>query len=102
MVLKGVWFLKYGYFVVFSFYVDNGKKKVGYVVVVMKFIMKLIIYCYCQKKKIGWWVGRKIKIVCNWKIDYYIEFFIYYGWGGCNNKWQLVSLWVLYVVYILK
>lgn len=47
IVLKGVWFLKYGYFVVFSFYVDNGKKKVGYVVVVMKFIMKLIIYCYC-------------------------------------------------------
>ena len=102
MVSKGVWFLKYGYPVVFSFYVDNGKKKAAHAAVATKFTTKSTTYRHCQKKKTGWWVGRKTKTVCNWKTDHYIEFFIHYGWGGSNNKWQSVSPTSLHVAYISK
>ena len=102
MVSKGVWFLKYGYPVIFSFNIIDGKKKSGHAAVATMYRTMSKTYHHCQKKKTGWWFWRKTKTVCDWKTDYYTEFYIHYGWGGSNNKWQSVSPAALHVAYISK
>ncbi|KAJ7380279.1 hypothetical protein OS493_010995 [Desmophyllum pertusum] len=56
---------------------------------------------HCKTKTTGWWVGKKTKTVCSWETAAYdYEFFLHYGWGGRNNKWQQVSPFGAHVAYI--
>ena len=95
---KGVEFLKTGYPVVFSFTMED---KSGHSVVATQYKERSRSYRHCENRKTGLWWGRT-KQDCSWRTAYDYEFFLHYGWGGSNNKWQKVSPYAAHVAYVTK
>lgn len=89
---KGKRWLDFGYPVVFGF---RSSKKSGHAVVATKYRTKTRYYRHCKKR---WW--RKIK--CTWKKVQDYEFFLHWGWGGRENKWQMLEPTDAHVAYIKK
>ena len=89
---KGVWWLKtYRYPVLFGFQYTPSS---GHFAVATKY-KKISRRQRLRSGGVfgGYWF---------WKtVDYY-EFFLHYGWGGSNNKWQVVSPFSAHVAYIVK
>lgn len=99
IVSKGVSFLDIGYPVVFSFLTES---KAGHSAVATKYQKTSRSYRHCEKKTTGWWFRKKTKTVCSWKTANDYKFFMHYGWGGSNNKWQSLSPFGAHVAYIAK
>lgn len=96
---KGVWWLDIGYPVVFGFLTES---KAGHAAVATKYQKTSRTYRHCEEKTTGWWWRKKTKTVCSWKTDNDYKFFLHYGWGGSNNKWQSLSPFSAHVAYITK
>ena len=96
---KGVWWLDIGYPVVFGFLTES---KAGHSAVATKYQKTSRTYRHCEQKTTGWWFGKKTETVCSWKTATDYKFFLHYGWGGYNNKWQSLSPFSAHVAYITK
>ena len=96
---KGVEWLNCGYPVVFSF---TTERKSGHAAVATQYKKTSRRYRHCESRKTGWWWRRRTKTVCSWRRAYDYEFFLHYGWGGSNNKWQKVSPFAAHVAYIVN
>lgn len=96
---KGVWWLDRGYPVVFTFLTE---RKAGHSAVATKYQKTSRSYRHCEKKATGWWSRKKTKTVCSWKTANDYKFFMHYGWGGSNNKWQSLSPYSAHVAYVTK
>ena len=94
---KAVYYLNYGYPVILSITPEGGG---GHAVVATKYKQRSRMEHECNTKKTGWWWGKKTKLQCHWKTVYDYEFFLHYGWGGSNNKWQEVGVKGAYCAYI--
>ncbi|KAJ7365793.1 hypothetical protein OS493_002512 [Desmophyllum pertusum] len=94
---KAVEFIKSGYPVILSFITES---KDGHAVVATQYKGKSRRYRHCTSRKTGWWTGKRTKTVCSWKTAYDYEFFLHYGWGGRNNKWQQICPFGANVAYI--
>lgn len=95
---KAVYYLGHRYPVVLSITVEGGG---GHSVVATKYKKRSTTERQCGTRKTGWWLGRKTKQHCYWKTVYDYEFFLHYGWGGRNNKWQEVGLKGAYCAYLV-
>ncbi|KAJ7380280.1 hypothetical protein OS493_010996 [Desmophyllum pertusum] len=87
---KAVEYITSDYPVILSFKTES---KVGRAAVATRYREKSRSYRHCTT---GWW-----KVCSKWKTVYYYEFYLHYGWGGYNNKWQQVSPYGAYVAYKL-
>ena len=96
---KAVYYLGYGYPVVLSITPEGGG---GHAVVATQYKQWSRTERQCDTRKTGWWLGRKTKEHCYWKTVYDYKFFLHYGWGGRNNKWQEVGVKGAYCAYISK
>ncbi len=96
---KGASYIKNGYPVVFGF---NTESKSGHSAVATKYKETTRRYRHCENKQTGWWWGRRTKTDCSWRTAYDYEFYLHYGWGGSNNKWQEVNPTDAHVAYITK
>ena len=94
---KAVYYLKYGYPVVLSITAEGGG---GHAVVATKYRQRSRRERKCDTTKTGWWWGKRTKEHCYWKTVYDNEFYLHYGWGGFNNKWQEVGVKGAYCAYI--
>ena len=94
---KAVYYLKYGYPVVLGFTLEG---KDGHSVVATKYKQRSRSERQCDTTKTGWWTGKRTKVNCYWKTVYDNEFFLHYGWGGSNNKWQEVGVDSAHCAYI--
>ena len=54
----------------------------------------------CSSRTTGWWWWKKNRETCRMHTERHKEFFLRYGWGGHNNKWQRVSLYSAHVAYV--
>ena len=99
MTSKAVHYLNHGYPVILSFATESGD---GHTAVATKYKAWSRRYRECHTRKTGWWLGKKTKVDCSWKTAYDYEFFLHYGWGGSNNKWQEVGVKGAYCAYIAK
>lgn len=88
---KGKWWLDIGYPVVFDIITAS---KDGHSVVATKYRIKSRRYRHC--KKILFWKS------CSWKTAHDLKFYLHYGWGGSNNKWDHVNPTSAHVAYIAK
>lgn len=88
---KGKWWLDIGYPVVFGIKVD---KKNGHSVVATKYRKRSRRYRHCVR--ILFWTS------CRWKTTHDLRFYLHYGWGGYNNKWDHVNPFSAHVAYIRK
>ena len=94
---RAVYYLKYRYPVILSITMENGG---GHAVVATKYKKRSRSERKCDTRKTGWWWGETTKEDCYWKTVYDYEFFLHYGWGGSNNKWQEVGVKGAYCAYI--
>ena len=94
---KAVYYLNYGYPVILSITPEGGS---GHAVVATKYKQRSRRERQCDTTKTGFWWGRRTKEVCHWKTVYDNEFFLHYGWGGSNNKWQEVGVKGAHCAYI--
>ena len=54
----------------------------------------------CSSTTTGWWLWKKNKETCWTNTEKHKEFFLHYGWGGYNNKWQRVNLYSAHVAHV--
>lgn len=88
---KGKRWLDKGYPVVFGI---KTERKVGHSVVATKYRITSRRYRHC--KTIVFWKS------CSWKTAHDLKFYLHYGWGGSNNKWDHVNPTSAHVAYIAK
>lgn len=94
---KSASWLDKGYPVIFSI---NLEKKSGHSVVATKYKGKSRRFRRCKSYETGWWWGRRTREFCSWREAFDGKFFLHYGWGGRNNKWQEVSPAWAHVAYL--
>ena len=92
---KAVYYLNYGYPVILSITPEGGG---GHAVVATKYKERTRRERECIP--LAWWFVHGIHEHCYWKTVYDYEFFLHYGWGGSNNKWQEVGVKGAYCAYI--
>ena len=93
---KAVYYLNYGYPVILSITLEGGG---GHSVVATKYKQRSRSERECNTRTTGFWWG-KTKLDCHWKTVSYYEFYLHYGWGGYNNKWQEVGVNAAHCAYI--
>lgn len=98
MTSKAVYYLNNGYPVIFS--INVGKD--GHSVVATKYKKRHSRRRGCHRRLIGFWWGKRPAVSCFWTISYVYEFYLHYGWGGYNNKWQEVGARGAYCAYVAK
>ena len=78
-------FMKVGYPVVMSFRLEpgGGHSAVG-------------------RKYKAWYRNVRRCRFCSWRKVYKYEFYLHYGWGGSNNKWQAINPYTAHIAYIKK
>ena len=56
----------------------------------------------CSSRTTGWWWWwwKKRSENCWTNTEKHKEFFLHYGWGGYNNKWQRVNLYSAHVAHV--
>ena len=91
--------IKIGYPVVMSFYVES---KSGHAAVATKYKEGYKKVRRCRTRTTGWWMGRRTRRNCRWEKESKYEFYLRYGWGGNNNKWQAINPYGAHVAYIAK
>ena len=94
---KGVYWLKKDYPVIFSIDMEGSG---GHAVVATKYKEKTRRYRHCYQMKTGFWWGERTKEICSWRTAYDYEFYLHYGWGGSENKWQQIGAKGAYVAYL--
>ena len=94
---KAVYYLKFNYPVILEITLEGGG---GHSVVATKYKQTSRSERECDTTKTGFWWGERTKEVCHWKTVYDYEFFLHYGWGGSNNKWQEVRAKGAHCAYI--
>ena len=94
---KAVYYLKFNYPVILEITLEGGG---GHSVVATKYKQRSRSERECDTTKTGFWWGERTKEVCHWKTVYDYEFFLHYGWGGSNNKWQEVRAKGAHCAYI--
>ena len=94
-----VYYLNYHYPVVLSITAENGG---GHSVVATRYKKRSRRKRECHTRRTGWWLSRKTKVDCSWKTVSDYEFFLHYGWGGHNSKWQEVGVKGAYCAYIAQ
>ena len=92
-------YMKIGYPVVMSFYVES---KSGHSAVATKYKEWYRDVRWCRTKTTGWWTSRRTRRNCWKEKEYKYEFYLRYGWGGNNNKWQAINPFGAHVAYIAK
>jgi len=94
---KAVYYLNYGYPVILSVTLEDGG---GHFVVATKYKQRSRSERQCDTTLTGFWWLFWEKEECHWKTVYDYEFYLHYGWGGYNNKWQEVGVTGAYCAYI--
>ena len=92
-------YMKIGYPVVMSFYVES---KSGHSAVATKYKEWYRDVRWCRTRTTGWWTSRRTRRKCWEEKEYKYEFYLRYGWGGNNNKWQAINPFGAHVAYIAK
>ena len=94
---KAVYYLKLGYPVILEITLEGGG---GHSVVTTKYKQRSRRERECYTTTTGFLWGERTKEECHWKTVYDYEFFLHYGWGGWNNKWQEVGVKGAHCAYI--
>ena len=59
----------------------------------------------CSSRTSGWWWWwwwKKSRETCRRHTEKHKEFFLRYGWGGHNNKWQRVIVYSAHVAHVVN
>ena len=91
--------LNNGFPVVFEIETANGSKHFA---VATKYKQKSRQVRRCSSTTTGWWFWKKNKDKCWTETEKHKEFFLHYGWGGHNNKWQRVSPYSAHVAHVVN
>ena len=99
--------LNNGFPVVFEIETANGSKHFA---VATKYKQKSRQVRRCSSTTTGWWWGwgwwwpwwRRSRETCWMETERHKEFFLHYGWGGHNNKWQRVSPYSAHVAHVVN